>query len=60
VLVVENGPCRIIEVDRAGKIAKEIKLRPPPASVTRMSASGRAVFPDIRFEKDCESRSRTR
>lgn len=33
VLVVENGPCRIIEVDRAGKIAKEIKLTPPPASV---------------------------
>lgn len=35
VLVVENGPCRIIEVDRAGKIAKEIKLTPPPASVSR-------------------------
>src|SRR3954469_329467 len=33
VLVVENGPCRIIEVDRAGKIAKEIKLTPPPATV---------------------------
>lgn len=33
VLVVENGPCRIIEVDRAGKIAKEIKLRVPPAAV---------------------------
>jgi hypothetical protein len=33
VLVVENGPCRIVEVDRAGKIAKEIKLRVPPASV---------------------------
>lgn len=33
VLVVENGPCRIIEVDRAGKIAKEIRLTPPPASV---------------------------
>ena len=35
VLVVENGPCRIVEVDRAGKVAKEIKLAPPPATVTR-------------------------
>jgi hypothetical protein len=33
VLIVENGPCRIIEVDRAGRIAKEIKLTPPPANV---------------------------
>lgn len=33
VLVVENGPCRILELDRAGKIAKEIKLTPPPANV---------------------------
>ncbi len=33
VLIIENGPCRIIEVDRAGKIAKEITLRVPPASV---------------------------
>jgi hypothetical protein len=33
VLVVENGPCRILELDRAGKIAKEIKLTPPPAKV---------------------------
>jgi hypothetical protein len=33
VLVVENGPCRIIEVDRAGKIAREIALTPPPATV---------------------------
>jgi hypothetical protein len=33
VLVVENGPCRILEIDREGKIAKEIKLTPPPASV---------------------------
>ena len=33
VLVVENGPCRIIELDRTGAIAKEIKLTPPPASV---------------------------
>jgi hypothetical protein len=31
VLLVEAGPCRIIEVDRAGAIAKEIKLTPPPA-----------------------------
>lgn len=35
VLMVENGPCRIIEVDRAGKIAKEIKLVPPPPDVQR-------------------------
>ena len=34
VLVVENGPCRIIEVDRTGRIAKEIKLTPPPATVS--------------------------
>jgi len=34
VLLVENGPCRIIEVDRAGKIAKEIKLTPPPTNVS--------------------------
>lgn len=34
VLVVENGPCRILELDRAGKIAKEIKLTPPPANVS--------------------------
>jgi hypothetical protein len=33
VLVVENGPCRILELDRAGKIAKEIKLTPPPPNV---------------------------
>jgi hypothetical protein len=33
VLVVENGPCRIIEVDRAGQIAKEIKLQPPPSNI---------------------------
>src|SRR4051812_14557974 len=33
VLVVENGPSRIVEVDREGKIAKEIKLTPPPANV---------------------------
>jgi hypothetical protein len=33
VLVLECGTCRIVEVDRAGKIAKEIKLPVPPASV---------------------------
>jgi outer membrane protein assembly factor BamB len=34
VLVVENGPARLLEIDRAGKIAKEVKLTPPPASVS--------------------------
>jgi len=34
VLVVENGPCRILEVDREGKIAKEVSLVPPPARVS--------------------------
>lgn len=34
VLIVENGPCRIIEVARDGTIAKEIKLIPPPARVS--------------------------
>jgi hypothetical protein len=34
VLVVECGTSRLVEVDRAGKIAKEIKLTPPPASVS--------------------------
>jgi hypothetical protein len=33
VLVVENGPCRLVEVDRNGNVAKEIKLTPPPAAV---------------------------
>ena len=33
VLIVENGPCRLIEVDRMGNIAKEIKLTPPPTTV---------------------------
>jgi len=33
VLVVECGTSRIIEVDREGKIAKEIKLPPPPETV---------------------------
>ncbi|HVS53414.1 MAG TPA: hypothetical protein VHD62_13745 [Opitutaceae bacterium] len=48
VLAVENGPCRIIEIDRAGKIAKEIKLARPPANIavhdqfrgTRKTADG--------------------
>ena len=35
VLLVECGPCRIIEVGRDGKIAKEIKLTPPPPTVSR-------------------------
>ena len=30
---IECGTCRIIEVDRAGRIAKEIKLPVPPAAV---------------------------
>ena len=34
VLLVENGPCRLIEVDRAGNIAKEIPLAPPPSTVS--------------------------
>lgn len=34
VLVVECGPSRILEVGRDGKIAKEIKLTPPPATVS--------------------------
>lgn len=33
VLLVECGPCRLIEVDRAGRIAKEIKLTLPPPTV---------------------------
>jgi outer membrane protein assembly factor BamB len=33
VLLVECGPCRLLEIDRDGKIAKEIKLTPPPATV---------------------------
>jgi hypothetical protein len=35
VLLVENGPCRLVEVDRSGQVAKEIKLTPPPATVSR-------------------------
>jgi hypothetical protein len=34
VLIVENGPCRILEVDRAGAVVKEIKLRTPPPIVS--------------------------
>lgn len=34
VLVVECGTSRLVEVDRAGRIAKEIKLLPPPATVS--------------------------
>ena len=33
VLVIECGTSRMVEVDRAGKVAREIKLRVPPASV---------------------------
>ena len=33
VLVVECGPSRIVEVDREGKIAKEIKLTVPPPNI---------------------------
>ena len=33
VLIVECGSSRLIEVDRAGKVAKEIKLTPPPARI---------------------------
>ena len=32
-LLVENGPCRLIEVDTMGNIEKEIDLTPPPATV---------------------------
>lgn len=34
VLVVEAGPCRIIEVDRTGSVVKEIALTPPPPTVS--------------------------
>src|SRR6185369_12391110 len=34
VLVVECGPSRLLEIGRDGKIAKEIKLTPPPATVS--------------------------
>lgn len=34
VLVVENGLCRLLELDRNAKIAKEIKLTPPPAKIS--------------------------
>jgi hypothetical protein len=32
-LVVENGPCRLIEINNMGNILKEIRLTPPPPSV---------------------------
>ncbi len=34
VLIMECGTSRLLEVDRAGKIVKEIKLTPPPSSVS--------------------------
>ena len=34
VLIVENGPARLLELDRTGKIAKEIKLTPPPTGIS--------------------------
>jgi hypothetical protein len=40
VLVVECGPSRIVEVDREGKIAKEIKLHPSPALSTHEQFRG--------------------
>ena len=33
VLIVECGSSRLVEVDRAGKVSKEIKLTPPPARI---------------------------
>jgi hypothetical protein len=33
VLAMENGPCRIIEIDRTGKIAKAVYLPVPPAPI---------------------------
>lgn len=32
-LVVENGPCRLIEINNMGNILKEFRLTPPPPSV---------------------------
>jgi len=40
VLVAEGGTCRIIEVDRAGKIAKEIKIPASPAQNTHEQIRG--------------------
>lgn len=48
VMILECGTCRIIEVDRAGKIAKEVKLPVPPPEIkthnqfrgTRKTADG--------------------
>ncbi|MBL9202663.1 MAG: hypothetical protein JNL39_19275 [Opitutaceae bacterium] len=42
VMVVECGTCRIVEVDRAGKIAKEIKL-PVPAAPVKLHNQYRGV-----------------
>lgn len=61
VLIVENGPSRIIEVDRAGTIAKEIKLTvpPPPVKVhnqfrgTRKTKDGRYLV-SRKGEKEVE------
>jgi hypothetical protein len=33
VLAVENGPCRLIEVNTMGNIVKEIALTPPPSAI---------------------------
>ncbi len=33
VLAVENGPCRLVELDPMGQVVREIKLTPPPAKV---------------------------
>jgi len=51
VMVVECGPSRIVEIGRDGKIAREIKLPVPPASVSlhdqyrgvRKTADGRYI-----------------
>jgi len=32
-LVMENGPCRLIEINNMGNVLKEIRLTPPPPSV---------------------------
>ena len=32
-IVVENGPCRIIEINNMGNVLKEFRLTPPPPSV---------------------------
>lgn len=40
VLVAEGGTCRIIEIDRAGKIVKEIKIPASPAQNTHEQIRG--------------------